>query len=148
MRSLAPRLPRFVRRHRRPVAAVAAGLGVLLAVGAMRTDPAPPPGQPAAGTAAELRAGEVAIPAVLSSGAVAGLLAVGDVIDVVGGAPIAAVVARSARVLGIPNAGSPLGGAASAVVVLAVRESEALQVGQAMADGTVTVIIRSRAARR
>ncbi|MDO8308533.1 MAG: hypothetical protein Q7V58_09305 [Actinomycetota bacterium] len=146
MRSLAPRLPRVVRRHRRSVAGVLAGLGVLLAVGAMRAEPAPPPTPPATTAGADLRAGEVAVPALLSSAAVAALLSVGDVVDVIGGTPVASVLARNARVLGIP--GSPVGAAATAVVVLAVRESEALPVGQAVGDGTVMVIIRSRAARR
>lgn len=121
-----------------------AGLGVLLAVAAMRAEPVPPPSPPAAEAPAELRAGEVAVPTLLPSAAVAALLSVGDVVDVIGGTPVAAVLARSARVLAIPATASSTGTAAGAVVVLAMGEAEALPVGRAMADGSVMVVIRSR----
>jgi len=146
------RLTRFLRRHRRPVAATLAGAGVLLALSSLR--PAPATIVAAAPSASGLRPGEVAIPLTLSSAAVARTLASGDVIDVIGlsGAdsaePSATVVARRSRVLDVPDSSGGFGSSASAIVLVAVTEAAALSVSTATARGPVTVVIRTQAISR
>lgn len=88
---------------------------------------------------------------VLSSAAVARILTAGDVIDVVGltgtddAQPRATVVAPGSRVLEVPDAASAFGSSSSAVVLLAVREVDALDLSAASAAGPVTVVIRTQA---
>jgi hypothetical protein len=96
--------------------------------------------------------GHVTVPVVLASGAIAAILHVGDVIDLVGtsgddptgdvDAP-ASVIARGARVVDLPVEGSALGGSSSAVVLVALPEADALRVVTSMRDG-LTPVIRSR----
>jgi hypothetical protein len=89
----------------------------------------------------------VTVPVVLASGAIAALLEIGDVVDLVGpsmseGAS-AAVVARDARVVELPRGGSALGASTAAVVLVALPEADALRVITSMRDG-LTPVIRSR----
>ncbi|MBK9738242.1 MAG: hypothetical protein IPO93_01720 [Actinobacteria bacterium] len=79
------RTRRFVRRHRRSIAAALAAAGVVLALTSLRgaASDAPDP-VVAAASSARVGAGQVAVPIVLSSPAIAGILGVGDVVDVVG----------------------------------------------------------------
>jgi len=142
------RLTRYLRRHRRPVAAALAGTGVLLAVSTLRpapvvlVDPGPSP--------SSLRTGEVAVPVALASAAIARTLSTGDVIDVVGisgtesGVTGAAIVAASTRVIEVDDSGAGFGSSASAVVLLAVREADALDLTAISAQGPVSILIRDR----
>ena len=134
------------------MAATLAGAGVLLAVSSLR--PAPTTIVAAGPSTSALRPGEVAIPLTLSSAAVARTLAVGDVIDVIGlsgtddSEPSATVVARRSRVLDVPDSAGGFGSSASAIVLVAVTESAALDVSTATARGPVTVVIRTQAISR
>ena len=90
------------------------------------------------------------VPVTLASGAIAAVLQVGDVIDLVGSAGAAGdavapaeVVARGARVLELPLGGSALGGSSSAVILVSLPEADALRVVSSMRDG-LTPVIRSR----
>ena len=145
-------LRRTVRRHRRPLAAVLAGCATLVALTALRGAPDTPP-VPASGSPAAARAsvpGSVTVPVTLASGAIAAVLQVGDVIDLVGSTGPAGdaaarteVVARGARVLELPLGGSALGGSSSAVILVSLPEADALRVVSSMRDG-LTPVIRSR----
>jgi hypothetical protein len=141
---------RFLRRHRRPVAAVLVGLGLLLALSSLRTGPVASVGtgsgpEPLPG----IRSGEVAVPVVLAASVVTSILDVGDIVDLVGlsddDTGTAHVVAPHARVVELPLGGSGLTSSASGVVLVAVREADALPVSQAAAQGGVTVVLRSHA---
>jgi hypothetical protein len=142
------RLRRLVRRHRRPIAACLAAIGVLAGLSSVRTGTAATAGDPDTGVRAttSVRTGEVAVPVVLSSAGVVAALHVGDVIDVIGltgrETATAAVVAPRARVIEIPAGGSGLTGSSSAVIIVAVAEHDALPLSAASANGTLSVVIR------
>lgn len=143
-------LRRLLRRHRRPIAAGLAALGVLAGLSSIRTDAAVTSGGEGTGSRSVtgVRAGEVAVPVVLSMAGVASVLHAGDVIDVVGisgrETATAAVVAPRARVLEIPASGSGLTGSSSAVIIVAVAEHDALVLSAASANGALSVVIRPR----
>lgn len=119
-----------------------------LALTTLRPDAGPQvPEGPGTTSATRGHPGEVTVPVVLASGAIAALLEIGDVIDLVGpsmseGAS-AAVVARDARVVELPRGGSALGASTAAVVLVALPEADALRVITSMRDG-LTPVIRSR----
>ena len=131
-------LSRLIRRHRRIVAAVLAGLATLIIVGSLpRSSAAPTPTDDAF-----LSADEVAIPVTLESRAVADVLRPGDHVSVIAVSDegFSSIVAERARVL---QSGSSSGfGASDAAVTLAVDEASALRLASAPARGTLTVIIR------
>jgi len=144
---LTTRLRRGLRRHRRLLAALLAGAAVLVALSVLRTPAAPAEASEAGPSAPPgVAAGQVAVPILLSSTAVARTLSVGDVIDVVGitgdESATATVVAPDARVIEIPEAGSTFSAAAAAVVVVAVREGDALPLLAASASGALSILIR------
>lgn len=91
-------------------------------------------------------AGQVAVPIVLSSPAIAGILGVGDVVDVVGisgqESATATVVAARAEVIDVPSSGSAFTSSSAAVVVVAVREADALPLLAASASGALSILIR------
>ena len=134
-------LAALVRRYRRPLAAVCAGLAVLLTLSSLK---APAPDASGLETGPRLALGEAAAPITLASADIAASLQVGDIIDVVAipnqEAGISEVVARGARVLEI---GTPdgFGASASALVVIALPESEALAIADATADSDLTALI-------
>lgn len=138
---------RILRRRRRPIAAVLAGAGVLLALSTLHATPAPVADDAAHGIDPLLAPGHVVVPVVLATGAVASALAVGDIVDIVDFSdtePVrATVVARGAWVYGLP-AGTSFGGGASAVVLVSVPERQALPVSAASATGGIGVVLRSR----
>ncbi len=142
------RLSRAIRRRRRPLAAVLAGLGVLLALASLR-QPAPIATEPTTDTpmSARLAATEVAVPIVLSSPALSVALSVGDIVDVVGtGADgVAETIAHGARVLQIPEGSSGFGGTGSSVVLLATDEADGVAVSVAAAAGSLSFLIRQQA---
>lgn len=86
------------------------------------------------------------MPIVLSSPAIARSLEVGDVVDIVGVAgsesATATVVARDARIIDMPDAGSTFTASSAPVLVVAVRESDALSLIAASASGGLSVLIR------
>lgn len=143
-------LRRFARRHRRPLAAALAGLGLLVGLSTVRTGATEPADGSGSGSQfpSSVRLGEVAVPLVLTSAGIASTLRVGDVIDVVGitgrESATAAVIASRARVLGIPSSGSGLTGSSSAVILVAVSEDEALPLTAASVNGALSVVIRPR----
>jgi hypothetical protein len=131
-------LSRFIRRHRRIVAATLAGLATLVVVGSLPSGSA----APAPDDGIFLSADEVAISITLESRAAATALNSGDHVSVVGVSDegFSSIVAESARVL---QAGSSSSfGSSDASVTLAVDEASALRLASAPARGTLTVIIR------
>lgn len=104
----------------------------------------------AGGRATTLSAGTVAVPIELATSSVAQALGVGDIVDVVGVSgterATASVVAAHARVIDLPAA-SGFGSASSSVIVIAVDESDALEVTAAAANGELSVLIRERSPR-
>lgn len=98
---------------------------------------------PTSGTAAP---GQVTVPVTLASGAIAAVLQIGDVIDLVGSGGeggAASVIVREARVIDLPIGGSALGASSSAVILVSLPEADALRVVTSMRDG-LTPVIRSR----
>jgi hypothetical protein len=128
---------------------VLAGIAVVLALTTLRpaADPAVPTSAGGATSVDRGRPGEVTVPVVLASGAIAALLEIGDVIDLVGAPPAgdatASVVARDARVVELPRGATALGASTAAVVLVALPEADALRVVTSMRDG-LTPVIRSR----
>jgi hypothetical protein len=128
---------------------VLAGVAVVLALTSLRSsgDPALPPSSGGATGIDRGRPGEVTVPVVLASGAIAALLEIGDVIDLVRspttGDAMASVVARDARVVELPRGATALGASTAAVVLVALPEADALRVVTSMRDG-LTPVIRSR----
>ena len=139
---------RLVRRHRRPLAAVLAGLGALLMLTALRGAPADAGPSPILTGRSGIGAGEVAVPVVLASSALASVLEVGDVVDLVaasGDDPDSArLLAPGARAIELPSGGSALSASASAVIVVAVRAADALPLSATSASGGLTVVIHGR----
>lgn len=137
-----PSLHRRIRRHRRLIAAILGGVGVLLALGSLR---APPPiaiAPPDQGISRSLQAGEVAVPVELTSPAFASALRAGDLVDLIStnSDGVTSTLATSARILTVPT---NTGLSSSAVLVVAVRE----EIGTTLASGSaqnsgVAVIIR------
>lgn len=125
-----------------------AGAGVLIALSTLR--PAQDVIVEPVSSHSGLRSGEVAVPVALSSPAIAGTLAAGDILDVLevsgadGNTVRASVVAPSTRVLEVPDSSGGFGTTSSAVVLLAVREADALDLSAAAANGPVSVLIRTR----
>jgi hypothetical protein len=135
---------RIVRRHRRPLAAALAATAALLALTSLRAPATPPAPSTVQGDDARQRSGEVTVPVTLASGAIASVLDVGDVVDLVtipeSGVP--SVVAPGARVVQLASAGSALSSTASAVVLVAVPDARALDLSAAAAASPLSVIIR------
>lgn len=127
------RIRNTLTRKRRLVAALLAGFGVLLLISALRSPAAVPLQETAANDA--LLAGEVAVPVVVSPGAVIGALSPGMTIDLIGGGHMTA----QARVLRIPAFG--FGPTSDAVVVVAVPEDRGLALASHASAG-LSVIIR------
>lgn len=132
------RIQRLVRRHRRPFAMALAALSVVLLGLSLSTPVSTPTGAVMSG----LETGEVAVPIVLDSPALASTLRIGDIIDVVRVSEDGrgSLIAADARVL---ETSTP-GGMPDAVIVLAVDEAR----GQGLAEistSQLSVIIRQRA---
>lgn len=121
---------RWIRRHRRPLSAGSAFLAVLALGLALRPPDAAPPSGPS------VPAGFVELPTLLADDAIAGALAVGDVVDVVAQGPSPTIIASGAIVTGIPSGGAFSG--AGAVVVLALPRAAGLAI--AGAQGPLTVL--------
>lgn len=144
LRSTRTAVRRLMRRHRRPLAAVLAGVAALLLLTSLRPSPAIPAVADASADPAVPRPGEVTVPVALLSAAVAGVLEVGDVVDLVAvdDAGTASVVAARARVVGLPSSGSALTSSSSAIALVAVPDQGALDLSAASSAGPLSVIIR------
>jgi hypothetical protein len=133
-------LRRLTRRHRRPLAAAAAAGAAALALASLRTPPVveAQPGPPRIGE------GQVTVPVTLASSAVASLLQTGDLVDLVAISEQgeASIVAEGAHVVAAASAGAL--SAASAVILVAVDEHDALPVSVAGATGPLAPVIRRR----
>ena len=142
MPGVRPNPRRLLRRHRRLVAAALAGLAALILIVGLRDSTAPNP-MATAPDPTTPRAGEVTVPVVLASAALAAVLDVGDVIDLVSVADPTApsLVASGARVLQIPATGGMLSSASSAVVLVAVDSAVGLDVTAAASEGGLTFVI-------
>jgi hypothetical protein len=143
----------LIRRYRRPLAAVSAGLAVMLAL-AVLTSPSPEAVQTEMQIAAGPAPGEVAAPITLASSEIASSLSVGDIIDIVAipatsdveRAPVsdqigrATILARKARVLQVSHA-EGFTSNSSALIVIAVSESVALALADATSTSHFTALI-------
>lgn len=132
------RLRREATRRRRLIAAILAGLGVILVIAALRPSaPAMPADSPAA---VGLIESEVAVPVLIRPAAVASALTPGMVVDIVDPDGSASLLVEGARVLRLPGGG--FGPTSEAVAVLAVPESEGIALASSGSAG-VGVIIRA-----
>jgi hypothetical protein len=138
---------RIVRRRRRPIAATFAGVGAILMLTTLRATPEPAVADAGDRPGSPVAPGEVIVPVVLASGAIAAVLSVGDVVDVLGFSdttpPAPTVIAQEARVIGVP-AGAGFAGSSSAVVLMAVPEPDAMSLSAASLGGGLTVILHGR----
>ena len=144
-----PALRRRIRRHRRPLAAALAAAGTLAALTALRApmpvDSSAGSGAPVAADPTSLRQGEASVPVLLASGAMAGVLRPGDIVDLVAAAPSGEpqVVAAGARVLDRPTGGSGLAPSSGGLVIVAVDADEAVDIAVAASRDDLTVVIRA-----
>jgi hypothetical protein len=90
--------------------------------------------------------GEVIVPLLLTSGALASVLSEGDIVDIVGSAgdetSDLAVIASRVRVIDLPSSGSAFTSSSTPVMLVAAPESRALALSAASAAGGVGVLIR------
>jgi pilus assembly protein CpaB len=102
-------------------------------------------------TAGSVRAGRVVAPLRLTDGDLAGLLSVGDPVDVVAAdpeAPAARIVARNVRVVGLPpppgetGIGGSGGAVGGALVLVDVDPATATALAQAAVTSTLSVVLR------
>lgn len=130
---------RAASRFRRPLAAGLAALAVLVTVNSLASSPTP---APVPATRATTVPGEVTVPVPLAVRAVADVLAPGDIVDLVSIADdgSARVVAARARVVEQPDAGGGFT-PTTALLLVAVPESSALDLATATAQGAMTVLI-------
>jgi hypothetical protein len=88
----------------------------------------------------------VAVPIVLSTPGLVGSLSRGQLVDVVGvprtDDTAAAVVAAAARVIDIPQGGSGFAATSTQVIVVAVREKDALPLVAASSRDAVGLVFR------
>lgn len=93
--------------------------------------------------ATQPRSGEVSVPVTLANSALAAVLEVGDVIDLVSVADPTApeLVARSARVLHLPSSGGMLTSGSAAVVLVAVPAADGLGVVAAASQEALTFLL-------
>jgi Flp pilus assembly protein CpaB len=131
-------LSRVIRRHRRIVAAVLAGLATLLIANAVSHRAT----APVSSSGPTLSQDEVALAITLETRAAANAVEPGDRVSVVAVSDdgFSSIVADGARVLKTASSGGF--GASDAAVTLAVDEASALRLASASARGTLTVIIR------
>lgn len=136
-------LRRATNRHRRLIAAVLAALATVLAISAIRPAPATTTAAESnAPTAPSTRPGELTVPVVLDSPALAGAVETGDEIDLVAidARGEAEVVATRARVVEQGGGSSPLG-ATSPVLLVAVPEESALDLAAASLTSRISLLI-------
>ena len=98
---------------------------------------------------AQVRAGEVAVPVTLASSAIAAVLDVGDIVDLVAvrDAGTSEVIASGARVVQRSASGGGLASSSGALIVVAVEEEVAVPLAVSSTQDTITVVISEAAAR-
>lgn len=136
-------LRRATNRHRRLLAAVLAALATVLAISAIRPAPAATTAaESTAPSAPSTRPGEVTVPVILDSPALASTVKAGDEIDVVSidAQGQAEIVAERARVVEQGGGASPLG-ATSPVLLVAVPEETALDLAAASLTMRISLLI-------
>lgn len=128
---------RVLARHRRAVAAALAAAAVLITVTTLRSDPPPPI---VTEQAPPVAPGEVTVPVPIGLRAVIDLLQPGDIVDLVAVTAEGStdVVAQRARVIDAPPSG--LAGSVG-VLLVAVHESDAVDLAGAGARGSLSVLI-------
>lgn len=131
-------LSRLIRRHRRIISAVLAGMATLIVISTIPRGSA----APVSDGGMTLASGEVAIAITLESRAAAEAVRAGDRVSVVSVSDegFSSIIAESARVLRAGASGSF--GSGDSAVTLAVDEASALRLAGAPARGTLTVMIR------
>jgi hypothetical protein len=127
------KIARRIRRHRRTLAALFAGLSVLILFTALRPPP-PDANQPVIPT---LGTGEVGAPVTLANTAITSVVELGDVVDVISLPDItesqpAAIIATRARVIERSENG---------LLLLAVSESDAIAIATAGAASPLTITV-------
>lgn len=122
------------------MAGALAAVAVLLTVSTLRSDPPPPA---VAEQAPPVAAGEVTVPVPIALRAVIDLLEPGDLVDLLAITPEGGtdVVAKRARVVDAPPGGLS---SSSGVLLVAVPESDAVDLAGAGAQGSLSVLIRPR----
>lgn len=122
------------------MAAALAAVAVLLTVSTLRSDPPP---AIVTEQAPLVAAGEVTVPVPIALRSVIDLLEPGDVVDLLAITPegVADVVAERARVVDAPSGALSSSGG---VLLVAVPESDAVELAGAGAQGSLSVLIRPR----
>lgn len=136
-------LRRATNRHRRLISAVLAAAATVAAISAVRPAPAATSAPELTAYAAPTsRPGEVTVPVILDSPALAATVAAGDEVDLVSidAEGRAEVIASRARVVEQGGASSPLGGA-SPLLLVAVPEATALDVAAASLSARISLLI-------
>jgi hypothetical protein len=128
------RIARRIRRHRRTLAALFAGLSVLLLFTALRPPPPPDANGPVLPT---LGAGEVGAPVTLANTAITSVVEVGDVVDVLSLPDLtdpqpAAIIATRARVIERSENG---------LLLLAVSAADAIAIATVGAARPLTITV-------
>jgi hypothetical protein len=117
-----------MRRHRRPLAAISAGLSVLFIISALRPDP---PAPITVQSVTDIQPNEVGIPVAMANPALITTIQVGDIVDVLAlNTPIPQRVTQHARVLATSDGG---------VLLLAVSSADANAVSGLTVDVPLTV---------
>lgn len=124
------------------MAAVLAAVAVLITISTLRSDPPLPT---ATEQAPLVAAGEVTVPVPIALRSVVDLLNPGDVVDLVAVTPEGStdVVVERVRVVDAPSGGLSSSGG---VLLVAVPESDAVDLAAAGAKGDLSVLIRPRSA--
>jgi hypothetical protein len=141
------RARRWLVLHRRLVSGAFAFLATLMALQVISGGDAESPRHGAADGASVVAADQLQYPIRLSDEAVAGLLAPGDVVDVLGSDPRgpAAIVAHDLLVTDVPTGeggvGSAFGSDGDGLVVVAVTPDDALALAAAASRGPLTVAV-------
>ena len=133
-----------VRKHRRVLAAALAGLAVLFGLGSVHSAATPVPSAAVWNSARALGSGKVAIPVPLANPATAGVLRIGDVIDLlaVSDAGTASTIARDAQVMEIPAAGGFMT-STGALILVGVDELTALRIAGASGTSDLTYVLKA-----
>jgi hypothetical protein len=118
----------MIRRHRRPIAAVSAGLSVLFIIGAIRP-PAPPPSLTV--PVARIQGNEIGVPLAIANPALVSTIKEHDIVDVIALDSLTPVViARRARVITTSDGG---------VLLVGVTPNEAMALTALTVDVPLTV---------
>jgi hypothetical protein len=136
----------LIAQHRRLFAAGCAGLAVLLFLSTFQGASSAPalPGTPDA-FVSSLSSSEVAVPILLADTQLAGAVQLGNTVRLIqlleGSEP--AVISESARVMSKGSTSHAFSAGDAALIVVAVPQSESLQVAAAGASASLTLVVKS-----